>query len=427
MDKRQKVSKPAAVDGKKKGSSAAYFALLFSLVSLIGVGSLVVLGHHYIKTGNFTFFPLSKQSPNIDSNGKTVLEDKRINGDGLSLLEQQYLSLDAAIRSNQERIKQNQIAFNKVIKGRYDWLLDEVEYGLGLVTLQLLNTGNTESASRSLSHMKDRLENFDSPDLQPLKKSLAEAISSLKQADLGNVSDALVNIDLLLNKVDDLPFLADRGFSPEKKAGSAVAKTSPSFSFEHLWQEFLQAIRSGVQVRHLHRVDALLLSPEQIFFVKENIKLRLLTARLSLLQRNEESYLQQLSVLEDSVKEYFELKAPVVQDFLNTLSELKEVKLAPIDLSAIRAAGAAIKSLQSRKLTEEAEGIEEENPTVHKENASVRQKKSELEYLMPKGKRSNKNMEESIPTVTSVQSPSSRPKKDSQPENKVHTLPTEIY
>lgn len=430
MDSREKVSKSTTIDGGKKGKGIAYFALLLSLISLLGVGGVAILGYRYATTGSFTFFPLPKKSvENITLNDKVALgeRDKLVDRNSLSLLEQQYFSLEDKIQNNQQGIKQNQAAFNKIVNGRYDWLLNEIEYGLGLVTLQLLNTGNTEAALRSLSHMEDRLENFDSPDLQPLRKSLVEAIASLKQADVSNISDALVNVDLLLHQVEDLPFLADHDFSLEEKTASSVAGTNQPFSFERLWREFLQAIRSGVQVRHLHRVDALLLSPEQIFFIKENIKLRLLTARLSLLQRNEESYLQQLSIVEGTVKEYFELQAPVVQDFLITLKELKRVKLAAVDLSAIRAASAAIKSLQSQQLTEEAGNMEEAKPVLYREGSFVEQKEPKLQSptdRMLREEELNKNTEKQPPAPTSVHSQRHNQKERVKPENTTHTLST---
>jgi len=43
-----------------------------------------------------------------------------------------------------------------------------------------------------------------------------------------------------------------------------------------------------VEVRHINHNDSMLMSPEQIYFVRENLRLRLLDARIALIQRRGE-------------------------------------------------------------------------------------------------------------------------------------------
>ena len=54
----------------------------------------------------------------------------------------------------------------------------------------------------------------------------------------------------------------------------------------------------------------MLISPEQTYFIRENLRLRLLDARIALLQHNGEVYQSDLNNVEATVKQYFDSKSP---------------------------------------------------------------------------------------------------------------------
>jgi uroporphyrin-3 C-methyltransferase len=74
---------------------------------------------------------------------------------------------------------------------------------------------------------------------------------------------------------------APRGAAERRLAGRAWS-TWRNWSHE-MWDDVRQLIR----VRTVDTPEALMLSPSQAYFVRENLKLRLLNARLALLSRNE--------------------------------------------------------------------------------------------------------------------------------------------
>ena len=78
-----------------------------------------------------------------------------------------------------------------------------------------------------------------------------------------------------------------------------------------------------VEIRHLNHNDSMLLSPEQTFFVRENLRLRLLDARIALLQRRGEVYVADLNSAETAVKQYFDATSVSTQSWLKELNQLK--------------------------------------------------------------------------------------------------------
>jgi uroporphyrin-3 C-methyltransferase len=64
------------------------------------------------------------------------------------------------------------------------------------------------------------------------------------------------------------------------------------------------------------------LTPEQTFFLRENLRLRLLTARIALLQRDEATYRADLSAAESWIKQHFDTSDTTVQNTITTMHQL---------------------------------------------------------------------------------------------------------
>ena len=91
--------------------------------------------------------------------------------------------------------------------------------------------------------------------------------------------------------------------------------------------------------------DAALLAPEQAFFLRENIKLKLLNARLALLARQMSAARADVVAVEGLLQHYFDTSAPAVASALGGLGRLRRDLVAqdlprPDDTLAALAAAA---------------------------------------------------------------------------------------
>jgi uroporphyrin-3 C-methyltransferase len=69
-----------------------------------------------------------------------------------------------------------------------------------------------------------------------------------------------------------------------------------------VWSE----VKSLVRVTRIDHPEAMLLAPEQSFFVRENLKLRLLNARLALLSRQFDTAQSDLQIAQATIDRYFD-------------------------------------------------------------------------------------------------------------------------
>jgi uroporphyrin-3 C-methyltransferase len=106
---------------------------------------------------------------------------------------------------------------------------------------------------------------------------------------------------------------------PRAAASSPVASASaPALSNPSAWwpaaHERLQGwsdavwneVRALVRVTRIDQPEAMLLAPEQGFFLRENLKLRLLNARLAILSRQFDTAQSDLQVARTSLERYFD-------------------------------------------------------------------------------------------------------------------------
>jgi uroporphyrin-3 C-methyltransferase/uroporphyrinogen III methyltransferase/synthase len=248
----------------------------------------------------------------------SVLEGKQVEGQSQQVaLEQMYQELS---------------------RNRDDWALAEIEQVLSTASQQLQLAGNVQGALIALQNADARLSRSDKPQFITIRRALARDIDKLKALPTVDITGIALRLDSLIGQVDGLPLLAGEkpaapAAEPKGKAGAPHAADAGwlpglkekwrGFS-EDMWNE----MRQLVQVRRVNTPEALLLSPGEAYYARENLKLRLLSARLSLLSRNENAFRSDLAAAQDTIKRYFDGRARQTQATLALLKQLQGSDLA---------------------------------------------------------------------------------------------------
>jgi uroporphyrin-3 C-methyltransferase len=131
---------------------------------------------------------------------------------------------------------------------------------------------------------------------------------------------------------------------------AAVADSSSPINFlADLAREIWKELRGLVRVERLDRVEPALLAPTQSVYLKENLRLRLLSARLGLLARDGRSYATDLKQAAALVERYFDTGDAAVQGVLVQLGDLADAQITP-ERPSINDTLSALRVLQSRPL-----------------------------------------------------------------------------
>jgi uroporphyrin-3 C-methyltransferase len=172
----------------------------------------------------------------------------------------------------------------------------------------------------------NRLQRLDRPALNGLRKSIGQDIDKLRALPNIDMAGINLNIDNLVANVDVLPLAQDIRKQVEQPTTASAGDESAWGKFwRELWQETKQLIR----IENTEKHELPLLSPTQTFFLKENLKIRFLSARLSLLSHDEVNFKRDLKTAQDWISLYFDTKS---KEGAQTLLSLQKLEASNINI-----------------------------------------------------------------------------------------------
>ncbi|HEU0186906.1 MAG TPA: uroporphyrinogen-III C-methyltransferase [Gallionellaceae bacterium] len=247
-------------------------------------------------------------------------------GGKLSLLENKF-----AETQNQRAALES--LYQDMSSSRDQMVLAEVEQLLLIAGQQLQLSANVRAALIALQQADSRLQRADRPALAGLRKGIQRDIERLRVLPSVDVSGINARLDNLVGSVETLPLVQDVRSTAAEKAPAAAPVQS---GWQRFWNEVWQEARQLVRIENTEKAELPLLSPNQTFFLRENLKLRLLSARLALLARDEGSFKRDVKTAQDWVRTYFDMKSTAGTQFTTNLQKLNAASIA-IELPDISA------------------------------------------------------------------------------------------
>lgn len=350
---------------KQSGSNAlAVCALVLAALGLGTSGFLFVQGQNVLKNQELAFNQKIDKAALGESENAALLKD---NLNRQAAIQSELDRLDGNVKANGEQILEMQKSYRELTKGRADWLVDETETILNLAAQQLVLTGNIQTAVGVLEHIDSRLSRFNQAELLPIKQAVSSDLAELKNRPYVDISGTALRLDRLETAVSGLPLMLDGVLKPGVQVKNEAASAS---WWQNVWEKSLGTLKGLVEIRRLENNDAMLISPEQAYFVRENLRLRLLDARTALMQRNSEVYQGDLNNAEAAVRQYFDAKSPATQSWLKELAELKELDVRMTADDGLKASLNAVRAYRDGTRMMAAENQEAEQAVSEPSAAS---------------------------------------------------------
>ncbi|MEO7337873.1 MAG: uroporphyrinogen-III C-methyltransferase [Caldimonas sp.] len=246
---------------------------------------------------------------------KQAQEAARDAGAKVALLEARVAEV-ALQRSQLEELMQS------LSRSRDENVLVDVEAALRVAVQQAAITGSAEPLVATLKQSDDRLARYNQARLEGVRRAIVRDLDRVKGASVADISSLTIKLDEAIRVVDELTLLGStvpagesgRG-TPSGARGGPAEASSPMA--EHAWWQVgdtatrvlvgaWDEIRALVRVTRIDHPDAMLMSPEQSFFLRENLKLRLLNARLALLSRQFDTAQSDLRTSQAALDRYFD-------------------------------------------------------------------------------------------------------------------------
>ena len=238
--------------------------------------------------------------------------------------------LDARVAETAMQRSQLEELIAQLSRSRDENALADIDASLRVALQQAAITGSAEPLVSALRQAEERVARMAQPRLERVRRALARDLDRARAVAVTDVTTLTIKLDEAIRLVDELPMLSQaelrggasvtaesaRAAAPARAASATASASLPtalgqwlpwlgerwSRGSARVWQE----VQALVRVSRIDNPEAILLAPEQAWFLRENLKLRLLNARLSLLSRQFDAAQSDLRDAQSALNRYFD-------------------------------------------------------------------------------------------------------------------------
>ncbi len=292
--------------------------------------------------------------------------------------------LEARVAETAMQRSQVEDLLQSLARSRDENVLADIEAAVRVAQQQSAITGSAEPLLLVLRQADERLARFAQPRLERVRRAVAQDLERTRAAGATDLSLLASRLDEVMRQVDELPMLVVPQHPAARRGGASVSTTTPVSSdgtaapavagsapagskaasapassvpgagllgtLRHAWDRLSANVgsetRALLRVTRIEDPQAMLIAPEQAYFLRENLKLRLLNARLALLSRQFDMAQSDLRESLAALDRYFDRSARrtvLAMDALRQVAAQARVVVLPrpdATLAAIAAATA---------------------------------------------------------------------------------------
>lgn len=342
---------PAAATARTGGGAG--WAVLLALVALAGAGF-----------AGWQAWELRAQAVGLReelasrlSAGESVATEARAisrqQQESIASLQGKLGALESKVEATEGQAAALETLYQQFSRSQEDGVVAEVEQAVTIAAQQLQLAGNVEAALIALQGAETRLAMQDRGQLAPLRRALASDIDVLRQQPVVDVAGMALRLERLLERTDGLPlaFAGEAQSAPGRTPGP-VMDSSGVAALDFIAQLALDVWRDLQTLVRVERLDQaaepVLLAPAQSTFLRENLKIRLLTARLALLARDGRTYAADLAQARGWIERFFDVRDEAVN---SAIAELRALEAMPVTVErhGLTNSFGALRLLQSRR------------------------------------------------------------------------------
>ena len=322
---------------------AIYLAVLWALIAC---AALALAGWQWLETRSRMVSLQEEVALRLSQADTAGKEDRG----ALKQMREQIDALQAKLGANESRLAEFQgqtealkTLYQEVARSREETTLLEVEQAITLAGQQLQLAGNVQAAIFALRAADARLARLNRPQFLPLRKAVGRDLERLQALPVVDLAGMSWQIEQALLGIDKLP-LSSYGRPAIPLENTLETPVLPWWqqTANDLWAE----LKGLIRIQRFDRDEAVLLAPGQEFFLRENLKLRLLNARLAMLSHDQATFRSELKAAQAILVRHFVGEDKNVETFKVALRQLLTSELS-IELPKLDASLAALRSLRA--------------------------------------------------------------------------------
>lgn len=217
--------------------------------------------------------------------------------------------------------------YAKESEASLDWVLAEAEYLILAATQRIVLERDLRTAIAALQAADARLASARHPDLIPIREQLAKDIAALEGVNLPDVEGIAIYLAETIERVGDLPTKPiaelDTSFS------SLRAEPTTAENWRGLAQALWSDLVSLIEIKDGDLPDGVLFDPELSYFLQQNLRLELASARLAALRRDNDNFRAASRLIVDFLRTYYNTGEAAVNSILARLEDAADIDFDP--------------------------------------------------------------------------------------------------
>jgi uroporphyrin-3 C-methyltransferase len=330
---------PPSLKTPRRHEWLAPTALVLALVAVAGTVALGWQGYTQMQSLEVQ---LARRIGEFDTASRDARAAAKAANDALADLQNRLMALENRALETQNQQVALSAMYQELANSADERVVADIEQTLLLAQQQLQLAGNVKAALIGLEAADARLAQLGKPQLAGLRKAIVQDMERLKLLPAADIDGVSARLEALMQAVDALKTEADSEPAPTVATPAPIGAMDSLGAFSRdAWNE----IKSLLRIRRLDHPELPLLTPAQSYFLHQNLKLRLLSARLAMIQRDEATFRADLGAAQAWVDHYFNRRDPATQAFHASLAELAQAPVALKD-AQIKASLKAVQAMR---------------------------------------------------------------------------------
>jgi len=251
-------------------------------------------------------------------------------------------------------------------------LLNDIDQLVEIAQQQLTLGGNVANAIIALETAQARLARAALPSLTPLQQAVNGDLERLRAVPTTDTAHLKTKLDELSRLVGSAPLLVrdlgvvaeasaerneSQGYVPDEAAPDAgwweKAWVSTRNAVGQGWHLVSHDLRGLVSVRRIDDSSALLISADQAGQLRDNLRLRLMMAKLALMMRQDDIWRSEIQAVEGLVQSRYDLQTVDGKRALTLAAQLAEANVA-VELPEALNSRAAVQTMREAHASDNA-------------------------------------------------------------------------
>jgi uroporphyrin-3 C-methyltransferase len=303
---------------KRPGRAIGLIAVLLSLIALASAGGGLYLLQQFRASAGGREAELAQLHSQLQGLQRSIAS-----------LQGQREALSDSVKKLTDRQETMQQSIKKLYESQnrhtIDWALDEIEHLMIIAVHSLTLQKDVKTALAALKAADVRIRDLGDPSLLPVRRQVVSDINALRSVNQVDISGLSLFLADAVGRVDDLPLTKAATATGSEKHVKAVDQNLPAWErvLMGVWQE----IKGLVVITRTSQAGAALLLPEEKYFLYQNLRLQLESARAAVFRRDTANFHASIDIALKWLQKYFDTNDAAVSNIMQSLRGMKKLDL----------------------------------------------------------------------------------------------------